>query len=902
MFATRFLLRWFVIAVLMALASRSTAAWGQEGTSAGASAEKSATTSTEEKEKSKFAQLTTGLTKREGMWTTYSKDQQLLVDLKTSDLSKEYIVLTSIARGISSGWVLGGMSWNFGDDIIWTFRKVGDKLHVIRRNVRFRAKDKSPEASAVKLAYSDSVLYALPILTDTSGGHLVDFSRIFLSDDVEIGRQIGPGFRFVSDRSTYASVKSFPENLEVQVAAVYAGPGGIQDTNLETVPDPRGVQVHVHYSLSELPKVGANGYKPRKADDRIGYFLTVLKDFSDKEDDQQFVRYINRWHLVKKDSEIAVSPPEKPIRFHIERTVPVWLRPTVRAGILEWNKAYDAIGFSGAVEVLQQEDTADWDPEDIRYNTFRWITAEAGFAIGPSRVDPRTGQILDADILFDASFLQFWKQEYETLSAETAEQLRPNWSPFDGLPGRPAPPPHGPGGHCLYCRGMQHQMGFAAAVLTAQGIAKSGKLPDEFVHQGLKEVVMHEVGHTLGLRHNFKASSWKELKEIDKPDLDPAVPTVASVMDYNPANIVPSGQKQGLYFPQTIGPYDLWAIEYGYKSLSGDVDAELAKIAARAAEPGLDYATDEDTEMLDSDPLSNRFDLGKDPITYVRRQIEHAGELLPKVVDRTVEEGAGYQRARQAFGLLLSEYWRSALFAARFPGGVHVHRDHKGDPEARAPFVVVPAETQRRAMELLVETTFAAPEFKPEVLNYLASTRWSHWGIEEPDRVDYPIHETIARLQGVVLRQLFDATTLTRLQDNELKSPRDAETYTLAEHLRRIVDGVFSEWRVTDAKGEFTDRAPYIPGFRRSLQREALKQLARLVSDGNADARMSDVPAPEDSRTLARMHLRTLELQIESLLGRQELKMDDYSRAHLMDCQALIRQVLEARLEVRGVN
>ncbi len=214
--------------------------------------------------------------KNEGMFTLYQKDQKLLVHIKSSDLGKDYIVLTSIARGICRGMVLGGMSWGFGDDAIWTFKKVDDKIHVIRRNVRFKAKKGTPEADAVKLAYSDSVLYALKIVSDEHGGHLVDMTSIFMSDDQESARShrlplrhrplhLGRGQGVSEERRIAGRRRLF------RVAS-----------NFDTVADPRGVQVHVHYSISELPP--NNGYKTRVADDRVGYFLTVLKDFSNKDE------------------------------------------------------------------------------------------------------------------------------------------------------------------------------------------------------------------------------------------------------------------------------------------------------------------------------------------------------------------------------------------------------------------------------------------------------------------------------------------------------------------------------------------------------------------------------------------------------------------------------------------
>ncbi len=844
----------------------------------------------------KLETLTKNMKKSEGLFTLYQKDQKLLVHIKTGDLGKNYIVIASIAKGISSGQVLGGMSWGFGDDAVWTFQKVGEKLHVLRRNVRFKAKAGTPEAEAVKLAYNDSVLYALPILSDEGGGVLVDMSSIFMSDDQGIGQSIG--YRFASDRSTWAKVKAFPENVELQVAAVYAG-----SRAFDTIADPRGVQVNVHYSISKLPE---NGYKPRVADDRVGYFMTVAKDFSNHDEDEHFLRHINRWNLEKADPKAKLSPPKEPIVFYLEKTVPIHLRPYVRAGIEEWNKAFRQLGFDNAIEVRQQREDDDWDPEDVRYNTFRWITAEAGFAMGPSRVNPFTGEILDADIIFDASFLRYWKHDYETFTPDEVAQLM-GGGPLShaelaksqipqGLPASRQPSTDSLSQSrlkgCAFGVGMQQQMGFAAAALMAQGATGAeGKLPDKFVQQAIKEVVMHEVGHTLGLRHNFKASAWKSIEDINQLPMDSEEATVASVMDYSPANISTNKDKQGPYYSATLGPYDYWAIEYGYKTEADE--AGLKKIAARGGEKGLDYATDEDTRPTDSDPLTNRFDLGQNPIVFARQQMDLSSKLMDKVLERSVEDGNGYQRARQAFGLLLSEYWRTAFFAARFPGGVHVNRDHKGDPSQRPPFAVVNPSQQRDALKLLSETAFGCPKYDPKLLNHLAASRWSHWGMDEPNRLDYPIHEIVEMMQSRLLSQLLSGNTLTRLHDSELKVASDADAYTLAEHMRLVVNGVFTEWNKPTA-GEYSPRNPCISSFRRQLQRLVVKELGDFVISGFG--------IPEDARTLARMHLAELDVQIESLLKNQDVKLDDYSRAHLLDSQRRIRQVLNAGLDVRSIN
>lgn len=840
---------------------------------------------------SKFEELTKGKTKSSGLWNVYHKDQQLLVEIKDAMLGREYIVLPSIARGVSSGMVIGGMSWGFGDDIIWTFRKSEDKLFVIRRNVRYRAAPESPEASAVKIAYNDSVLYALPILTTSPGGVLVDMTRVFMNDDLQIGRSLGD-FMFASDRSTIGKVKAFEDNIELQVSAVYSG-----RQELDTVPDSKGVPVGIHYSISLLPTLGSNGYAPRRADDRVGYFMTVLKDFSTSPEDQHFVRYINRWDLRKKDDKVKFCPPKKAITFYMERTVPVALRPTIEAGILEWNKAFEKLGFAGAIRVEQQQDNDTWDPEDIHYNTFRWITAEAGFAMGPSRVDPRTGQILDADIIFDAGFLQSWKQQYETLIPSAAHGLAADWTPFEtpfvSQSGNRAAHQHRHGEQCSLCQGMQWQTGFAAAAFAARPeLAADGKLPEEFIHQGLKEVVMHEVGHTLGLRHNFKASAWKTMEEMADLEKGTAEGTVGSVMDYAPPNIAPKGAKQGLFYTQTIGPYDHWAIEYGYGLLKGDEKEELNKIAAKSGQPGLDYGTDEDTRPEDSDPLSNRYDLGKDPLEFVKRQMAHSVELLPEVVNRTVKDGEGYQRARQAFGILFGEYWRCAQYAARFPGGVTVNRDHKGTPNARVPFQVIPPEKQREAMKLVVDSAFASPKIDGPSLHYLAATRWNHWGLTELNRLDYPIHDTVEKMQGRILRHLISSQVLNRIADSEFKVKEGEDAYTLAEHVKTLIDGVTAEYRPEKLEGEYSNRKPMISSFRRNLQRVTFEELAKMLNQ--------DTGVPEDARTLTRMHLQAVDGQIKTLLEAQGLKLDDYTRAHLIDSQSRIRAALNAQVTINS--
>jgi hypothetical protein len=640
-----------------------------------------------------------------------------------------------------------------------------------------------------------------------------------------------------------------------------------------------------------LPPIGSNGFRPRLADDRVGYFVTAIKDFSDKDDPDHFVRYLNRWNLQKLDPSIDLSPPKEPVRFYIENTVPIALRPTVEAGILEWNKAFEKLGFSGAIKVDQQPADPNFDPENIHYNTFRWMTANAGFAMGPSRIDTRTGQILDADVIFDASFLDSWSERWETYRGDSSEKSLTGLSEdplLAATAGAVKPQMHRHSSACSYCQERQLQNGFVAAFFAASGATEDGTLPRQFIHEGLKDVVMHEIGHTLGLRHNFKSSTWKSLDDINNVDTARKEGTVASVMDYTPANITLEKSKQGPYFPPTIGPYDYWAIEYGYKPIQNNEKEELKKIAARSTEPALAYATDEDTRSIDPDPYSARHDLGKDPLAFARRQMELTTRAWPGLVERTVKDGEGYQRARQAFNLLFSGYWQAINVAARFPGGIELSRAHKSEKGDHVPFTPVSAEKQREAMKLIASSAFDAPEINGKELNYLAVSRWHHWGMTEPFRLDLAIHDEMLQRQDGVLGKVLQPLTLSRILENEYKASEDQDAYTLAEHLGQIKDAIFREWLTAPEKEKFDNRNPLVSSFRRNLQRQAIRRFGSLALSGTG--------VPSDARTLTRMHLQELSDAAQALLKNEKLTLDSYSRAHLLDSVARIDSILKAEV------
>jgi len=835
------------------------------------------------KEEKSFKDAVEGFKVIEGLFTLYQKEDEGKVLLEIKPDQFDTVFLCSITREAADGYYFDSAAML--DAFPFVFKRVGKKIQFIHKNVYFRTEKDAAAKEAVSRGVSDSLIGTATTVSEPhpeKKSLLVDPSGFFVQDIGMVGhifREFIKEVRYDFDKenSYFSLLKSFPQNTEIEVTLHFQSS---DPEPVPTLPDPRSFQHTYHYSLSALPETA---YKPRPADDRVGYFTTMFQDYTSVERDTAYVRYANRWHLEKADPSAEVSPPKEPVVFWIEKTVPVEYRDAVKEGVLLWSQAFERIGFKDAIVVRQQPDDADWDPADTRYNTIRWMVKPgSGYAVGPSRTSPFTGQIYDADIRISADMIREAFLGFEQFTRPVARG--------DGIARSLGLMADAARGHCDYAMGAARQAAFGWSLLEARSM---GPLSEEdrtqYLHDFLVHIVAHEVGHTLGLRHNFKASTIRSLEQLQNRDLTTDQGLTGSVMDYLPVNIAPKGRPQGQYFQTTLGPYDYWAIEYAYKPLPTDDPKEekeiLKKIASRISDPAHAYGSDEDalwgTRAID--PSCNRYDMGADPITFHRDRIGLAKELWGKMEEKFEREGARYVKLRKVFAEGLIEYYIAVMNVPKYIAGIYHYRDHVGDSD-RLPLEPVPAARQREAMEFLTQQVFSTDAFKfsPALLNKLAPERFGDFAgsLWEMERLDYPIHRMVARIQNEALDKVYDPLILSRLQDLEVKYPVGAERFTMAELFAGIRTAV---WAELAGPGE-------VNSFRRSLQRAHVDRLIKLVVNPPNNA-------PEDASTLARADLVTLNGKIQGALHRGH---DALTRAHLEETQARIQAALDAGIQ-RGI-
>lgn len=835
-----------------------------------------------------FAEVSRDTKRQDGLFPILRKDEKVWLEIPRAMLNKPFLFTINISSSIGER---GFYASQMGPDVMAEWRRVGNNIQLVALNTRFRAEGGGKRAA--EEAFSPSLLAAGPV---ASADHperksfLVD-AGILLTDIPGMSTRMEAAFRlpYAVDRgNSFFETTRADDTLSTLSARVHyftpripapplvALPVPVPPPPMVT-PDPRSMFMGFVYNFRALPEAAMN---TRRADGRLGHFTESFTDLSDDVKANPRVHYINRWRLEKKDPDAALSEPVQPIVYWMDKNIPPKYRPAVEAGILEWNKAFEKIGFKNAVVAKQQPDDADWDNMDAEHASVRWfVGADVGFAIGPSHVDPRTGEILDADIGMSDVFARggraFISEDTPRLTSFGEEeaalaQMNQGWRE-----GRNA-------SYCTYATDAASEMNFALDILEARGdIDPESPEADAFVQARIKDVVMHEVGHTLGLKHNFKASTTVTQAQLKDKGYTDAHGISGSVMDYNAYNIPLEGEATTTYNNTTLGAYDYWAIEYAYKQLPKDQeDGELKRIAARNVEPGHAYADDTDAGGFGPydgmDPMINRFDLGDDPLAYYKKRLKLSQELWNRVQNRQPVAGEDPLRQRRSLINGFTQLARSSELVGKYVGGMYTMRDvpGSGHPTLKP---VEPAK-QREALRFLATGLFSADSFrfKPEFLTSLTA---DYVEFARPEWVSIPA--AVSRVQLVALDRLLNASTAIRLMElpNFVPASERKGIISLNEVYGTLQSSIFSELKT----GAEIDR------LRRNLQREYLRRLQANLTRGSAATGQF-----ADAYAMLRLHATQLQgdLRAAQAKGGQSVE----TRAHIAESLDMLSTVLKATM------
>ncbi len=803
----------------------------------------------------------------EGLFTLYrdKKKGTLYMAVREDQLEKDYIYFSHAVDGTVFG---GAFRGQYRGEGIWRLKKYYDRIQLVQENPYYYFDPDSALSRAKDANISKAVIYSTKIkaTSEDESTYLLPVDKLFLTETLDRIKQPRlpntPPFVFglgklSKDKTTIAQIRNYPENTDIVVDYAFDNQN-ILSWPSTSITNPRFVTITLQHSLIAMPD---DGFEPRISDQRVGYFEQRVTDLTKTGDVTPYRDLINRWRLIKQDPDAAISDPVEPITFWIENTTPVEFRETIRDATLRWNEAFEAAGFSNAVRVEIQPDDAEWDAGDIRYNVLRWTSSPnpvfGGY--GPSFYNPRTGEILGADIMLewpsvrnDHLFVELFQDGHthhlglerdQTVEAAiekiaTAAATGDVSAAIAELAHNTPVEPKGPAPmiqhplhaspelalryhrHCSFTDHMRHQAAFGLHMLDMMDVDELAE--EKFVREYIYFLTLHEVGHTLGLNHNMKSSQLHPLADIHDMEKTGGV-LHGSVMDYPAINIAPEGTEQGLYWTTRVGPYDKWAIEFGYKPLPSDPDAHEAarnEILARSTDPALAFGNDADDMRAAGwwgiDPRVMVSDLTSDAIGYAAQRIGLVNNTIPQIRERLVDEGETWHQTRSAFNIMIGQYIGSAATISRYIGGVQVERFVAGQQgsEDLQPFTPVDAETQARALEQLRTHIFApdAFDFPPELLNYLQLERrgFDFFGITE----DPKLHEIVLFIQDSPLAHVMSPVVLGRMTNSRLYG----NEVTVKAFLSDLSKAIFED----DAQGN-------VNTYRQNLQIRYVTRLLAII-------------------------------------------------------------------------
>jgi hypothetical protein len=827
--------------------------------------EKGDAKSLSEKEKS-YNDIIGKCHKSEGLFTLYrdTVSGKTYLELREDQLNKEFIYFSYVSDGVlDAGFFRGAY---MGSRIV-EFQRHYERVEIIAPNINYYFDETTALSKASDANINTPVLSSLKIEGLKSGRLLLDGDAIFLSEDFQMikppsGPNSPPGMlgNLSKEKSRVLSMRNYPENSDVMVAYVYENRNPLRGGS-PAVDDPRFITVEYQHSLIEVPK---NDFQPRFDDPRIGYFTTEVTDMTSFSQ-TPYRDVIHRWNLVKKDPETSISEPVNPIVWWIENTTPVEFRATIKEGVERWNLAFEKAGFRNAIVVKEQPDDANWDAGDIRYNVLRWTSSpEPPFGgYGPSFVNPRTGEILGADIMLEFVFItnRLFNHQIFNKAAITGDEDFEAQKTFFGESHHA----------CMNASLMHHNLLFGKYSLQAMNFDQAAQ--KEFIKQGLYYLVLHEVGHTLGLTHNMKASSVHSLEDLKRADIVEAEGLCNSVMEY-PAVLFPDKETDhNIFFDGYPRAYDHWAIEYGYSPSLDEPEAEkkrLDAILSRSNDSALMYGNDAD-DMRSSgkgiDPRVNINDLSSEPVAFAIERVKLIREVLAALKTTYSKEGQSYHELRNAFLVASGVYAAQMRIITRQIGGVYVDRSFPEQNSPTRPFEPVPAEKQKEAMQALSEYLFAPDAFRiaDDLYNYLQIQRrgFNHFSTNEDPR----LHDRVQYIQSECLGHLLHPDVLKRITDSRLYGNK----YGLDEMFTDLSNSIFQ-----------ADLRTPVNTYRQNLQINYVNRLIAIM--------LSDKEFDNVSRSMAALELKRVE---------QSLKVADVSdrltRAHREHLKILLEKAFAAK-------
>jgi hypothetical protein len=777
-----------------------------------------------------------------GLITVIRKNGAVFLSIGKEQLGKDFVETAVPATG------LGGFGPAAGEPYvaparILRFDRVDDAVVLRWPNEFAKVNADTPQARAAGISMPSSVIALTKIVAESPTAVVISAAP-FLGDVADLQAQFnavashpGHAYKLDASRSFFTQAKAFPQNTVLRVSQTWA----TDDPDvIDNVPDPRSVEVKMTYNLIAAPH---DGYMPRIDDPRVGYFEQPFVNFQSDVRPSRNVYYISRWNF-KPAAPGRPSAATHPLVFTLSNDIPRAYRSVVRDALLTWNQAFARIGILNAIEVRQQPDDPSFDPDDMRNNMVRWIdtTSPQYGAEALIVTDPRSGEEINVGINVDAVM---------------------------GLAGRT----------------------YRYVVAPARGLPDSHAIEQRFKLKFIRAVVLHESGHDLGLQHNFIGSMAYTAKDLQNKAFTAKYGVASSVMEYAPVNLWPKGTGQGDYEQLVLGPYDYYAIRYGYEYVPGattpraEVPA-LKRLASRWSQPLYRFASDEDVSFQNGhaiDPRVQQFDLTDHPLAWERTQLTMLHGVLNAVDARFPRRGQSYAEARRAFDIPLKMYVRDAAMPAHAIGGEYLSRADAGDPGSSPPLQPVSRGEEYRAWHMLQTYLFsdAAWHFNPNVLDRLTYNEVStlgpngKWYYDPSPRHDVPVVEIAGTTQQQVLDELFAPLTLQRIDDLSTKYA-PGTTMSITDLFDWTRAGIFGDL----ANGSVA-RAGVV---RRNAQMQFAQRLAKMWT---APAKGT----PPDAQALARLQLA--DLAHDCALGLRR-NLDELTRAHLAALAAVAQQALHA--------